>query len=279
MAPRSALVVDDSRSARYALRKSLEAHAFDVVTAESVRDAFHQLDRQRPSVIFLDHLMPDGNGLDALQQLQSSPETATIPVVICSSYDDPQFIQHARQAGALGVLPKPPTVDALIDLLSQLPSEPTTTAEPPTAATAELNDHHPDEPSATVLERSINDLRLQIDAVRADTSRIPPPVDVRVDVLAERVDRLEQRVGNELASLAIRQQQALDTLQRDLDSAMESLRRQQLDALDALRRQLLGADAELQHSLLQQVDAAREQTQEAVIKHIAEKLRSTFAPD
>ena len=56
-----ALIVDDSRSARIILSRMLEQNGLTVDTAESAEQALEYLQRSRPDVIFMDHLMP-GHG-------------------------------------------------------------------------------------------------------------------------------------------------------------------------------------------------------------------------
>ena len=109
MSQRTALVVDDSRSARFALRKHLEHHAFKVDTAESARAAYHWLESQTPDLIFLEHVMPGEDGFEALRHLKADPRTASIPVVICSSNEGGAFTAEARSQGAADVLQKPPS--------------------------------------------------------------------------------------------------------------------------------------------------------------------------
>ncbi|MGH8444138.1 MAG: response regulator [Solimonas sp.] len=117
---RTALVVDDSKSARFALRRYLEGSSFKVDTADSAEQAYLALQKQRPDLIFLDHIMPDIDGFEALRQIKLDPATATIPVVICSSNEGDAFVAEARGQGAVDVLPKPPTPAHLLRVLASV---------------------------------------------------------------------------------------------------------------------------------------------------------------
>lgn len=117
---RSALVVDDSKSARFALQRYLERYAFSVDTAESAEVAYTYLRSHRPEVIFLDHVMPGVDGFDVLRSIKSDPRTNDIPVVICSSNEGDAFTQEARFKGAADVLPKPPSPQQLARVLGSL---------------------------------------------------------------------------------------------------------------------------------------------------------------
>lgn len=119
---KTALVVDDSKSARFALRKFLEGFNYKVETAESANDAYRSLGGNLPDVIFMDHIMPGTDGFEALRVLKADPRTGEIPVVICSSNEGEDFIAQARARGASNVLQKPPSPEQLAGVLANLTS-------------------------------------------------------------------------------------------------------------------------------------------------------------
>lgn len=124
MSQRTALVIDDSRSARFALRKSLESQGFATEAADSARAAYEWLDSQTPDLIFLDHIMPGEDGLEALRRIKANPKTSAIPVIICSSNDGADFIREACGNGAVDVLQKPPTPQQLQRVLKHAETPP-----------------------------------------------------------------------------------------------------------------------------------------------------------
>src|SRR5580698_8252156 len=101
-----ALVVDDSRSARAFLTRELERHELSVDGVESAEQAIDYLTRQRPDVIFMDHLMPGMDGFQAVQAIKNNPRTATIPIMMYTSQEGELYLSQARALGAIGVLPK-----------------------------------------------------------------------------------------------------------------------------------------------------------------------------
>jgi CheY-like chemotaxis protein len=106
MTARLALVVDDSRSARAFLTRILERYELAVDGVESAEQALEYLTRQRPDVIFMDHLMPGMDGFQAVQAIKDNPLTATIPILMYTSQEGELFLSQARALGAIGVLPK-----------------------------------------------------------------------------------------------------------------------------------------------------------------------------
>jgi CheY-like chemotaxis protein len=101
-----ALIVDDSRSARVILSRMLEQHGLAVDTAESAEQALEYLQQHRPDVIFMDHLMPGMDGFQAVKEIKSDAQTATIPLMMYTSQEGELYVSQARALGAVGVLPK-----------------------------------------------------------------------------------------------------------------------------------------------------------------------------
>jgi len=106
MARKSALVVDDSKSARVILSRMLEKYDIEVDMAESAEQALEYLKHNRPDAIFMDHLMPGMDGLQAVKAIKGNPQTATIPIMMYTSQEGELYVGQARALGAMGVLPK-----------------------------------------------------------------------------------------------------------------------------------------------------------------------------
>ncbi len=106
MSSKRALVVDDSKSARAFLSRILERHEIAVDAAESAEAAIEYLNRNKPDVIFMDHLMPGMDGFQAVQTIKANPRTSSIPILMYTSQEGDLYLGQARALGAEGVLPK-----------------------------------------------------------------------------------------------------------------------------------------------------------------------------
>jgi CheY-like chemotaxis protein len=106
MGQKRALIVDDSKSARVILSKMLEKYDVEVDMAESAEQAIQYLKHARPDAIFMDHLMPGMDGLQAVQAIKSDPKTATIPIMMYTSQEGELYVGQPRALGVMGVLPK-----------------------------------------------------------------------------------------------------------------------------------------------------------------------------
>lgn len=106
MTIKRALIVDDSTTAQYRLKKMLRRYPLDIDIVDSGEAALRYLARHAPAVIFMDHLMPGIDGFRALQIIKSNPNTATIPVIMYTSKSGDVYTGQARALGALDVVSK-----------------------------------------------------------------------------------------------------------------------------------------------------------------------------
>ncbi|MGQ9555240.1 MAG: response regulator [Anaerolineae bacterium] len=116
----SLLVVEDNPGAVELYRRYLAGSGWRVFSVSDPRFARGMAQELRPDVIILDIMMPAMDGWSVLESLLRSPDTAAIPVLICSVVDD---IQLGKALGARAYLKKPVSRGDLLAALSQcLPS-------------------------------------------------------------------------------------------------------------------------------------------------------------
>jgi len=120
MTQRLALVVDDSRTARVTLKNMLEKYDIEVDTRESAEQALDYLIGKAPDVIFMDHMMPNMDGFQAVEAIKSNPGTATIPIMMYTSKGGDLYVSQARALGAIGILPKEVNPAELFQVLNNL---------------------------------------------------------------------------------------------------------------------------------------------------------------
>lgn len=115
-----ALVVDDSATARAILQRMLEEYELSANTAVSAEDALDYLREARPDVIFMDHMMPGMDGLEAVRIIKQDPSTAMIPIMMYTSKGGEVYVSEARALGAVGVLSKEVKPVELLQVLRTL---------------------------------------------------------------------------------------------------------------------------------------------------------------
>jgi DNA-binding response OmpR family regulator len=88
-------------SARGVYRFKLESDGSAVCLADAGETAL-MLAFQRPSdLALLDIGLPDMDGLQVLAALRADARTMSVPVVILSSWDDPELIRRGFELGAI----------------------------------------------------------------------------------------------------------------------------------------------------------------------------------
>ena len=100
------LCVEDHPACLKVLQEGLRDMA-DVRGAGSVGKALALLADITPSLLLLDLDLPDGDGLDVLDFVRSSPRLAMMPVLVVSAAVDEKVLAEARRRGADACLSKP----------------------------------------------------------------------------------------------------------------------------------------------------------------------------
>jgi CheY-like chemotaxis protein len=86
-AGRDVLVVDDDAVTRAGLWRALQAEGWQVTEAENGRVALARLANSRPDVIVVDLMMPEMDGFELLDALQSNSGWRQIPVLVLTAKD------------------------------------------------------------------------------------------------------------------------------------------------------------------------------------------------
>src|SRR5580700_6466060 len=82
------LIVDDSKFIAQAYSKVLMGLGYRVLIACDGKTGIFAAESCKPSLILLDMLMPDMDGLEVLRTLKRIPSTTSIPVLIASSLSE-----------------------------------------------------------------------------------------------------------------------------------------------------------------------------------------------
>jgi CheY-like chemotaxis protein len=120
-----ALVVDDSQIARYVLSGQLTQLGFEVEVSSSAEAALERLTGPLPDVVFMDHLLPGIDGLEAVRRLRAEPRYSELPIVMYTSEESPRFAAMALEAGADEIFLKTAENASLRDIVQRLDLLPT----------------------------------------------------------------------------------------------------------------------------------------------------------
>ena len=116
----SALVVDDSLSARRSLEQIMQDAGFVVRTARDGMEATSVLETDPPDVLVTDLEMPRMNGMELARHVRGRSHTATMPVIMVTSRSTLKHKEQAKAAGVDVYLTKPFSEDELLSHVEML---------------------------------------------------------------------------------------------------------------------------------------------------------------
>ncbi len=122
----TALVVDDSRTIRMILGRTLTEMGYEVCEASNGREALQVMEAKMNAVklALVDWNMPEMNGLDLLKHLRLNPALTSLKVVMVTTEAELNHMTTAIAAGADEYVMKPFTKDILkekLELIGILP--------------------------------------------------------------------------------------------------------------------------------------------------------------
>jgi DNA-binding response OmpR family regulator len=115
--PARVLVVEDDPSTADALRRLLRLYGYEVLLAESVREAHQQL-ATRPDHSLLDLMLPDGDGARVLEAVRQA--RLACRVVVITGVGDPDHLARVRGLNPEALLNKPVDFTQILEKLSRV---------------------------------------------------------------------------------------------------------------------------------------------------------------
>jgi two-component system chemotaxis response regulator CheY len=114
-----ALVIDDSRTVRAIIGKTLREAGLEVLEAGHGREGLDRL-REFPGIelVLVDWNMPVMNGLEFIKVVRADRANDTIRIMMVTTETEQEQVQKALEAGANEYLMKPFTPEILIAKLS-----------------------------------------------------------------------------------------------------------------------------------------------------------------
>lgn len=113
------LVVDDNAMMLRSIKNILDER-YSVAVAASGIQAFVAIGKKRPDLILLDYEMPQMNGKEVMEKLQSDEELSEIPVVFLTSIDSKEIVLELLALRPAGYLLKPVDADVLYSKLEEI---------------------------------------------------------------------------------------------------------------------------------------------------------------
>jgi CheY-like chemotaxis protein len=253
MAVKTALVIDDSKSARIMLSRLVQKNGLEVSMVESGEEGIAFLENNPlPDVIFMDHMMPGMDGLQTTKVITSNSKTLHIPILMYTSKEGDKYEAEVKDSGAYGMLGKPAKPDRLKAWLEELNNRPEaahTTVDQVTAS---------DETTQTPI---VEEEEMSQELIEEVSSKlIARAIEDALQPLSSSLHRLETNIHenqSEIRKLSSRQDNNINLVsQAVLDASLKQttvqLQAQLTSEIKAIR-DLLEQKAELSPAALQQI--------------------------
>ena len=119
---RPILCIDDNEAMLYARTTVLRREGFQVVEANSGRQALKLLETVRPALVLIDVNLPDMSGLDVTRQIKSDPRHSGVKVIqISATFGSPRDQLHGLEVGGADVyIAEPVQRGTLLSVINRL---------------------------------------------------------------------------------------------------------------------------------------------------------------
>lgn len=120
----SILAIDDSRTIRELLRRTLEGAGMDVTTADDGALGVSAFRDARFDAVITDINMPNLDGFGVIAAIRGGGGNRRVPILVLTTETGPDLRARARQAGATGWLTKPFDEAALVQTVKRVAGAP-----------------------------------------------------------------------------------------------------------------------------------------------------------
>ena len=114
------LIIEDQPPIINMLKMRLEAHHYEVITATDGQAGLERAQKENPSLIILDVMLPKMSGYKVCQVLKADPKYNSIPIIISSGRTPQEIKKVSQEVGADAYVSKPFEAEVLLAKMKEL---------------------------------------------------------------------------------------------------------------------------------------------------------------
>lgn len=108
------MVVEDEEAIGLMLKYNLEKEGYDVVVESRGSRALSEVEKNQPSVILLDWMLPEMSGVEICKLIRSKPDIKNIPIIMLTAKGEEEDKIKGLSAGADDYVTKPFSIPELM---------------------------------------------------------------------------------------------------------------------------------------------------------------------
>jgi two-component system chemotaxis response regulator CheY len=117
---KTVLVVDDSLSIREAVGFILQNEGYQVIKAESAKNALESIEGKQIDLVITDLHMPEINGIELTKEIRKLTDFSHTPILVLTTESQVSKKMEAKLAGATGWIVKPFVTEKLIAVIKKV---------------------------------------------------------------------------------------------------------------------------------------------------------------
>jgi len=118
------LIVDDEVHIRSLLEQTLEEleeeYGVTILSASNGIEGLEMIEKERPSLVFMDIMMPGMNGYEVCRAVHGRPHLAATPMILLTARGQVMDREEGLASGALDYLTKPFDPDRVVERARQV---------------------------------------------------------------------------------------------------------------------------------------------------------------
>lgn len=179
MASHKILVIDDSKVIRTRVREMLPTGNFEVLEAKDGIEGLNLIRSEHPNLIMLDFLLPKMSGWEVFQQIQTSSDLQTIPLVLMSGRKEEVTEKIIEPFEYFSFVEKPFEKKQLVDAIKEAMSKakkprPVAQTAAPAATTGSADTATPTASGAEIeaINAKIAQMQAEIDGLKKQLTQL-----------------------------------------------------------------------------------------------------------